>query len=74
MQTFVSLMMRIISAIDKVWQNLSVLEMYEKLLSDPYVLFLVTAAIISTNQKFPHQFYAEHTKKHSYQVWFQLVM
>ena len=36
----------------------------EKLLSDQFVLFLVMAAVFLTDQKSPHQFYAE------YLVWF----
>ena len=46
------------------------LEIYaKKLISDNYVLFVVTA----TDQKSPHQLYAGYPKKHSYQVSFQLV-
>ena len=48
--------------------NLMILEIYaKKLLSDPYVLFLLTI------QKSPHQFYEGYPKEHSYQVGFQLV-
>ena len=45
----------------------------QKLLSDPYVLFLATAATFFDESKSPHQFYAGYPKEHSYQVWFYLV-
>ena len=39
-------------------------DIYKKLLSDPYVLYLVTTAMFF--QKSPNQFYAEYLKEHSY--------
>ena len=37
----------------RIWLNLTVLEIYAKLLSDPYVLFLVTANMFFDGSKIP---------------------
>ena len=65
LKTFEGLIIRIISATARVWLNIMVFgDICNKLLSDPYILFLV----ISTNQKSLHQFYVGYLKEHSYQV------
>ena len=50
--TFVGLIIWIISAFERYWLNLRVSEIYaKKLLSDPYVLFIVTAAMFFKRSK-----------------------
>ena len=51
MQTFVGFILRIISAIDKIWLNLTFFwDIWEKLLTDPFVLYIVTVAMFFDEQ------------------------
>ena len=55
MQTFVSLIMMITSAINTIWLNLMVLEIHaKKLLSDPMFYFRNGSHVFLTDQKSPH--------------------
>ena len=61
------------------WKNLAIHNSFgnicEKLMSDPFVLFLVMAAMFFffMDKKSPHQFYVEYPKEHPNQFWFKLV-